>query len=502
MSIKAAKKTYTGVVPRPERMSYFAGALGQGMMYAVMSSYISDFYLNVLGLGAMFVFWLTLLARFWDSANDPLMGVIMDRVQPKGGKMRPYLRWMPLPIAAFTALLFYKPGIPQDSLWLMVWAAGAYVLWDMIYTVGDIPFWSIPNAMTPKADERGKIISVGRTVNGVGSAVPMALIMILGPVLARGIADNARVDELKFFITALACCGIGGALFMQTGFRLRERVPLPKEVKAARGQGALARVLRCKPLMLTVLMALLSCGRYIFSAGAAHMARYVYYFGDLEALYAMSPAEQTRALQDSFSQVSMALMAAMGVGMFVTMLVVPILIGKFSYKQLLIASCLLGGAAGVALYFVGYSNFYAVIPCLVLCSIPVGVINVVAYAMVGDSLDYMEWETGQRDNGLGLACQSFVTKLGNALATAGIVLAYPLVNLTVGGEGGNLLTVAREQLPFVRQGLFTVMTLLPAISLLICIIPMLFYDLTGAKKEKVMRELAQRRAKAAGEGEC
>jgi len=492
--MSARAKAYAGVVPAPERMSYFLGALGQGMMYAVMSSYISDFYLNVLGLGAMFVFWLMLLARLWDAVNDPLMGVVMDRAQPRGGKMRPYLRWLPLPIALLTALLFYKPGIPAGSPWLMAYAAATYVLWGMAYTVGDIPFWSIPNAMTPKAHERGMILSLGRTVNGVGSAVPMVLVSVLGPVLARRVADNGRVDELKFLLAGLVCAGVGFLFFFQASFRLRERVPLPKAEKTARGQGALARVLRCKPLMLTVLMGILSGGRYIFQAGAAHMARYVFYSGDLEALYAMPPAEQTRALQSSFTLVSTVLMAAMGAGMFVTMLIVPALIGKFSYKQLLVSSCLVGGAAGVVMYFVGYGNFYAVIPCLLLCSVPLGVINVVAYAMVGDSLDYMEWKTGQRANGLGLACQSFVTKLGNALATAGIVLAYPLVHLTVGDQGGSLLSVAREQLPSVRQGMFTVMTLVPAVSLLVCAVPMLFYDLTGEKKERVTRELAERRA--------
>jgi Na+/melibiose symporter-like transporter len=492
------KKACAGAVPERERMSYFLGALGQGMMYAVMSSYISDFYLNVLGLGAMFVFWLTLLARFWDSVNDPLMGMLMDRLRPRGGKMRPYLRWLPFPIAALTALMFYKPDIPSGSTLLMAWAAAAYVLWDMLYTIGDIPFWSIPNVMTPNAGERGKIISVGRTVNGVGSAVPMALVMALGPLLAARVADNARVDELKYLLTALICSGAGFFLFFQASFRLRERVPLPKEEKTAGGQGAFPRVLRCRPLMLTVLMGILAGGRYIYQAGAAHMARYVFYSGDLEALYAMAPAEQTRAMQSSFSMVSTVLMATMGAGMFVTMLIVPTLIGKYSYKRLLIASCLLGGAAGTAMYFVGYGNFYAVIPCLLLCSVPVGVINVVAYAMVGDSLDYMEWETGRRDNGLGLACQSFVTKLGNALATAGVVLSYSMVNLTIGDQGGNLLAVARERLPAVRQGMFTVMTLLPAFSLLVCTVPMLFYDLTGAKKERVVRELAERRARAAG----
>jgi Na+/melibiose symporter-like transporter len=38
------------LVPKKEWMAYAIGALGQGLIYAIMSSYISDFYLNVLGV--------------------------------------------------------------------------------------------------------------------------------------------------------------------------------------------------------------------------------------------------------------------------------------------------------------------------------------------------------------------------------------------------------------------------------------------------------------------
>ena len=50
-------------VPKKEWMAYAVGALGQGMVYAIMSSYISDFYMNVLKLAPVFVLLLMLLAR-------------------------------------------------------------------------------------------------------------------------------------------------------------------------------------------------------------------------------------------------------------------------------------------------------------------------------------------------------------------------------------------------------------------------------------------------------
>ena len=198
----------------------------------------------------------------------------------------------------------------------------------------------------------------------------------------------------------------------------------------------------------------------------------------------------------------MVFQASLAVGMLAVMVIVPFLYKKYSYKQLIIGSCLIGGAAGFAMYLIGYDNFYALIPFLILCSIPLGVINVVTFAMVGDCLDYMEWKTGFRENGLGLACQSFVLKLANALATADVILTYVFIKLDVNSlneSGANLLGVPAEQLTSVRGGMFSLVTIIPAISLLLCIIPVLFYDLTGAKKETITRELAQRREAALAE---
>ncbi|MDR0532032.1 MAG: MFS transporter [Oscillospiraceae bacterium] len=487
-------KQYAGVVPKKERISYYLGGLGQGMMYAIMSSYISDFYMNVMGLGSIFVFFLMLLARVWDAVNDPLMGIVMDRANPKRGKMRSYLFVMPLPIAVFTILLFYAPPIPGS--WKMLYAAVTYTCWGMLYTTADIPFWSLSNAMAPGAWERGKIVTISRTVNGVGSAVPMALVMFLGPVLARFSSDLRLIDQLKFIITAALCAGVGGLLYFITPFRVKERVPLPPQ-KSEGGKGALRAVFGCKPLMLTAAMGILSGGRYMFQAGAAHVARYVFYLGDWAALRSMPPAEQAKAIQSSMSTVQMVFQAVIAAGMFITMALVPKLIDKFNYKQLIVGSCGLGGVAAVVMYFIGYEHFWALLPCLLLCSIPLGIINVVSYAMVGDSLDAMEYESGFRQNGLGQACQSFVVKLANALATSSIVLTYQIVHLDMGAineKGATLLSVPAAQLSSVRGGMFALVSIVPAISLLLCIVPTLFYDLTGEKRKVITEGLAQRRA--------
>ena len=179
-----------------EYRAYAIGALGQGMIYAIMSSYISDFYLSVLKLAPMFVLLLMLLARVWDAVNDPIMGYFVDRSHFKNGKMRPYLLFTPIPIAILTVLLFYAPNL---SGWqLMVYAAVTYVAWGMIYTASDVPFWSLPNVMTPNPDERGSIISNAKTLNGIGSAIPMAIFMLLGFILPKLNLSGTVLEKTKY----------------------------------------------------------------------------------------------------------------------------------------------------------------------------------------------------------------------------------------------------------------------------------------------------------------
>lgn len=477
-------------VPKKEWMAYCIGALGQGMIYAIMSSYISDFYLNVLKVTPVFVLLLMLLARIWDAINDPIMGFIVDHVNPRRGKMRPYILYTPIPVAILTLALFYAPNISNTGK--MIYAGITYVAWGMIYTASDVPFWSLPNIMTPNADERGSIISKARTSNGVGSAIPMAIFMALGFVLPRFNLAGTELEKTKYIIMALVSSIIGNILFVRVYFKSRERVIIPDPPKKEKGQASsLKLILTCKPLMLTALMGILSAARYMYQAGAVHVARYSFYIG--KDITGLTPAQLEEALQSNISTVSTVFSVCSAVGMMGAMLAVTPLIKKFSYKQIIIATSLIGSASSLAMWFIGYDHFWACVPCLILSTIPCGAINVCAFAMIGDCLDYMEWKTGRRLTGMGSAIQSFVTKFGNAISTSFIILMYIIVDLDVASFSAKVTANPLDMSHSVRNGMFSVVSLIPAISLLVCIVPMFFYNITGEFKEKMERELAEQR---------
>lgn len=484
------KKASHTVIPKTEFRAYCIAALGNGMIYGIMSSFISDFYISVLRVGPLFVLLLMLFARMWDAVNDPVMGMIIDHRSLKSGKMKPYIKTAVLPVAVLTLLIFCAPNLP--IVMKMVYAALTYVLWGMTYTITDVPFWSLPNIMTPNPEERGKLLSFATAINGVGVAVPAALFMGLGYVLPGLINQSGlELERTKYLTVALIAAGIGTVLYMRA-LKVKERIVLPLPPKRAKGApGALKMVFTCKPLMLTVIMGILAAGRYLYQAGAIHVARYAFYIGP--PLEGLSDMAREQALQSNLSTVSIVYSVSVGLGMLVTMLLVSALISRFNYKQIIIFSCVLGSAASLAMYFIGYEHFWACVPLLLLTGIPLGAINALVYPMIGDALDYMEWKTGVRYTGIGQACMTFTQKLGNAVATSAIVLMYMLINLDIDTIGIEYTADVTALSSAVRGGMFSLVTIVPAVSLLICMVPIFFYDLTGEKKERITRELAQQR---------
>ena len=481
-------------VPKKEAQMYAIAALGQGLVYSCMSSYVTDYYMSVLKLNAMFVILLMLLARVWDAINDPMMGMIMDRVSFKKGRMKPYPVITAIPIAVLTILMFVNPGFDTNnkSVWLYVFVSVVYVAWGMIYTMSDVPFWSLPNVMTPDAKERGNIISYGKTVGGIGSAVTVALPIIVGFVIAD--MDVEKAGIVKYAIMAISMALIGMPLFTLSSFKVKERIQLPNATKRAPGEpSALKRIFTCKPLMLVVISGMLSFGRYMLQAAAPHVARY-------SGFYIGAKPETVEQYNTNISNVALVIQVCAAVGMFGAMLFLPKLYKKFEYKQIMIVSCIGGFIASCFTLIIGWTtkNLLICIPFMLISSIPLGVINNVSFAMVCDCLDFMEWKTGFRDTGLGSACQSFVNKIGNAFATVMIIVMYILVNIDVNqlnvGSGQQVVDAINQLSSTQNFAMFSLVTIVPGISLLLCAIPLFFYDLTGKKKQKVFEELAIARA--------
>jgi sugar (glycoside-pentoside-hexuronide) transporter len=441
-------------------------ALGQGAVYAMMSSWIVKYYTDVLILPTEFIMILMWGARIWDAVNDPMMGTLVDKTRTRYGKMRPYLLITPIPIAILTILMFFNPGF-SSKIATMIFASITYVLWGMIYTISDVPFWGLPSTMTPNPSERANFLSFARVLNGIGGALPLLLVVVLTSKSILG-QENGYLVSAIFF-------AVGGMLlFSRSFFVTKERIA-PQEKVPTLSEN-LRLVKKNRPLLLIVFFGILCFGRYMVQAAIPFVADYVF-------------QTNINIFKNSMIIISAALV---GIGMFPSMLIMPNLYKKFNYKQIAIGAAIATGVLEILFFIVGlltHYNFLVAIPFLFFIGLPLGVFNVIALTMIEESLDYIEWKTWERNEGIAFSLQTFMNKFGAAMA-AGIVPLVLTIIRYIQPIGG----VPQVQNSGVKFGIFLLITLLPAVSMIFSVIPLFSYDYVGEKRDKILAELAERKA--------
>ena len=146
---------------KKETISYGLGAVGKDMVYMLSASYVLYYYQDILGVSAVAMGVILLVARIFDAFNDPFMGVIVEKTKTRWGKFRPWLMIGTLLNAVILFLMFAAPPALSGS-GLVAYAAVFYILWGVTYTMMDIPFWSMIPAFTEsgkrESDDTGKIL--------------------------------------------------------------------------------------------------------------------------------------------------------------------------------------------------------------------------------------------------------------------------------------------------------------------------------------------------------
>ena len=135
---------YVGV---KETLSYGLANAGQVFGYNLIAGgYLSLFFTKVFEIPPAAVSTMILFLGIWDTVNDPLMGGIIDKTRTRYGKLRPYLLFVPLPLAITTIMLFAGPEILADAKSTtvkIIYMYVSYFIWELFYTLGDVPFWSM-----------------------------------------------------------------------------------------------------------------------------------------------------------------------------------------------------------------------------------------------------------------------------------------------------------------------------------------------------------------------
>ncbi len=546
-----------GEMQPKEGFSYSLCGFGQNLICTIIGSYLTVFMTDAIGFPVIGVAILMLCARIYDALNDPIMGSIVDRTRTKWGKCRPYMKWMAFPIAAMTVVCFL-PWYPNNDGGFAAISI-MYIVWGMVYTVADVPYWGLSTAMSNDTYRRGNLLTIARLFCTLGAGI----VTVFTPIITQALtaSDNAVVTAVQsamnylnngdavvstnetminlfkslenvgsalasfsptsdfsgnaaealkgvydaftaagidvnqsgevlfnlretaklgmqqdlrwtYFVIAIICSAVAVPLFF-LGFKNTTERNVSVENPPSLGHN-LKLLFKNKPLMLIVLSGIGGAARMLFTyTGGLYFAKYIM---NKEAMYSLF---------------TMAIVP----GGLIASLLVPFCTKKFGKKNTYIWSHIVGGVAMLIAFIVGIAtdngNYTStattvvLIIALVIAGIPSGFGNIITYAMIGDTVEYLELKTGERAEGICFAMQTLINKIGMAVGAFVGVLAYYMA----GVEAGNAKAVSAAG----KDTMWFMLVGIAAISFFLTVIPLFFYKFNEKQQQEAKAEIEARK---------
>ena len=250
-----------------EKVAYGLGAVGKDMVYMLSASYILYYYQDILGVSAVAMGVILLVARVFDAFNDPIMGVIVAKTRTKWGKFRPWLMIGTLTNAVILFLMFAAPTNVSGS-GMVAYAAVFYILWGVTYTMMDIPYWSMIPAFTEGGKEREGLTTLARSCAGVGSAIVTILTMLavqgLGKAFAATGASAYEIERIGFKWFSLVIAILFIVFTIITCVSIKEKSSVDMQT-ATVGQMFKALVQNDQAMAIVITIVLVNSAMYITS---------------------------------------------------------------------------------------------------------------------------------------------------------------------------------------------------------------------------------------------
>ncbi|MBR2133388.1 MAG: MFS transporter [Eubacterium sp.] len=488
--------TYTG----KEATMYLTGMFGQNMIYNIVATGLYYYFQNVICLDAVALGWIFAIARVWDAINDPMMGTIVDRTNTKWGKCKPYLMFCPILICVITCLTFLNgnyaeaklAGNSTAMLLITAWAAISYILWGMSYTIGDIPLWGVIPRMTEDEGDRAKLISLARIIASIGAAVVVVGIIPVSQALNKTFGENENAQK-GFIVAGFAFTIVGSLLFELAGIGVKEKVNVKEDTKTMKESFKL--MWSCVPFRRILISGVLRSPMQLMSIIVITLFTYYYCDGDMNT-----------AFTDPKKLVILLIVGGgFFIGQFGAMALFPILIKKIDTKTLYNLTALSGIPTGLifvlyklAPYDLAEIKWVSILGVLILLGgAGFGLVMVCQSMMISDCIDYEEYHNGHRPDGVFFSGQSFITKLSAGIASIMSAYVFAFVGYTdVNIDKMNKALAAganfAKDYESYSSAMWFLLTVPPAIGMIIAVIPTIKYEITKPEHEKMLSALVER----------
>ncbi|KEI80560.1 MFS transporter [Clostridium botulinum] len=384
-----------------EKLGYGLGDFACNLVWNSLSMFILYFYTDVMGMKAAIISTLMLVVRIIAGFMDIASGIVVDKTKTKYGKARPWILWMAIPFGISTILLFSIPNIGESSK--LVYVVITYVLLNVIYTAINIPYGVLNSLMTQDQNKRSEINIYRMFCSTAGSLCVSVLVLPLVSLFG---------GEQGAWIITFAIFGIVATfMFFITFKTTKERVTAVNEEKSQNisfKDGMKALIQNKYWIIIVLLLVVLFMNMGIMGGSMIYYAQYI--LNDKKLVGGLSIAQNIPTL--------------------IVMLTIAMpLIKKYGKRNTAILGSIIF-ILGSLFALIDLTSVKLIYISIIVKGTGNALISATVFALLADTIEYGEWKTNVRTEGLVYSAGNFGLKIGIGLGTAivGWLLAFSNYN--------------------------------------------------------------------------
>jgi len=370
------------------RNKYFfgLGTVGRDMLYSLVSMYFITFATEALDLSDTLMWFMSvafLVLGVFDALNDPITGIIVDNTNTRWGKFKPWIVIGAILGGILTVLLFTDLGLSgaaYGAFFVVV-----YLMWDIIYGLNDIAYWTMMPSMSQDQKQRERMGSFARICANVG--------MYAVVLSVTGLTDG-YTSKKGFFLMAIGVTLLTWLFLCFTVFGVKERKDAYKHEEKTTLRDLLTILKENDQLRITAIaMGLFMIGYCTTTGFGTYYFKYVFKNPDLYTVFA----------------------GVLGVSQLSSLLLFPKFSKRFSRKQLYSGATLIV-LLGYAIFFFGDGKMGVVGVAGLLIFAAQAFIQLLMLMFLADTIEYGQWKIGRRNESVTFSVQPVVNKIGGAIS--------------------------------------------------------------------------------------
>lgn len=441
------------------RFAYGCGDTACNVVFGMISTLLTLFYTDYVGVNAATIGIVMLLSRLFDGVSDAIMGLIVERTNSKWGKSRPWILWMCVPFAISAVLLF---AVPHSTV--TVQAIYIFITYNFVnticYTAINLPYSSLSAMMTRSSSERDmlSVVRMGLSPFGRILAVTctMPVVKLFGNDQAAWIKTMAIWASIALVLLLICFWKCEEKVVIEAKEK-QEKVPLKKSLKA---------LVTNQYFWAVVILWTMQNGIYCVTGTILpYYCKYI--FHNDTWMYS------TLYLTETLIIVGATFLS-------------PMLLKRFGKRNMSLAGACLA-LAGQLIFCLNPTNFGFMVFSCVIRGLGLAPLNSIVFGFLGDVVEFGQWKTHIRQESLIFAGSSVGMKLGAGLTSA-IITGLLSAAGYISSSAGNI-----QQPDSAIQMIINVYRFAPIVVWVSVIITLALYKLDKIYP-KIMEELAEREA--------